>query len=79
MENAFNFVVRVYGTPTTRLIKDAIVLTTDEWDDFGTKCYYHLSFADTNGDRTEIGSVKILQRDPSSGGNGGPLSRTVLP
>jgi predicted ATPase len=79
MEDSINFVVRVYGKPTTRLIKDAIVLTTDDWDDFGTKCYYHLSFADTDGTRTEIGTVKILQTDPSKGGKGEPLSQTILP
>lgn len=79
MGDSINFVVRVYGTQTTRLIKNAILLTTDEWDDFGTKCYYHLSVADEDGHRTEIGSVKILQRDPSKTVKGEPLSRTVLP
>jgi hypothetical protein len=79
MGDSMSFVVRIYGTPPSRPIKNAIVLTTDEWDDFGTKCYYHLSFADDDGDRTEIGSVKILQRDTSKGGKGEPLSRTVLP
>jgi ABC-type phosphonate transport system ATPase subunit len=79
MGDSVNFVVRVYGTPTTRSIKNALVLTTDEWDDFGTKCYYHLSFADTDGTRTEIGTLKILQRDSSKEGRGEPLARTVLP
>jgi hypothetical protein len=79
MGDSVDFVVRVYGKPTTRPIKNAIVLTTDDWDDFGTKCYYHLSFADTDGTRSEIGTVKILQRESSKGDRGEPLSRTVLP
>lgn len=79
MGNPIDFVVRIYGAPATRPVKNAIVLTTDEWDDFGTKCYYHLSFVDEDGDRTEIGTVKILQRDASKQGKGEPISRTTLP
>ncbi len=35
MEGDVHFVVRVYGTPSTRPYTDVFVLTTDKWDDFG--------------------------------------------
>jgi predicted ATPase len=79
MGDSVSFVVRVYRKSIAHTIKNAIVLTTDDWDDFTTKCLYHLSFADIDGARTEIGPVKILQKNPSNGGKGEPLSRTVLP
>jgi len=37
------------------------VLTQDNWDDFGYKTQYHLSYADSNGRVRHVGNVKILQ------------------
>lgn len=38
-------------------------LVTDNWDDFGHKVTFHLSFFDSNGEEHEIGTVKVLQRE----------------
>lgn len=79
MGTPIKFVVRVYGTPATRSVKDVFMLTTDEWDDFGTKCYYHLSYIDPEGVRTEIGTIKILQFANTKSRSRQTLARTVLP
>ncbi|WP_160153770.1 ATP-dependent endonuclease [Microbulbifer sp. ALW1] len=38
-------------------------LTIDSWDDFGTKCSFHLTYHKTKYESVEIGTVKILQKD----------------
>lgn len=38
----------------------SFILTQDNWDDFGYKTQYHLSYADGDGNVTHIGNVKIL-------------------
>src|ERR1017187_2070867 len=71
-------IVRSYGTPIPQSLSDAFILTTDEWDDFGTKCYYHLSYLDSTRASTKIGTVKILQMvEPDASRQ--IVNRTVLP
>jgi len=40
----------------------ACVLTSDTWDDYGTKCKFHLTYHSEDGNTHEIGAVKILQK-----------------
>ena len=78
MSAIVEFYVHVYRSPFPSSLRGLMVLTTDDWDDFGTRSYYHLSFVDEQGKRTDIGSVKILRAVKDSSGRRTPLSRRCL-
>ena len=55
------------GTSLSQVLRDArmghalelLVLTTDNWDDFGHQVQFHLSHVAKNGQETDIGTVKV--------------------
>ncbi len=53
------FIVRKYRESLPK-VKNAFVLTSNAWDDYGTVCLFTLSYIDANGEHKEIGEVKIL-------------------
>ena len=61
--NSFNRAIPAEKSPAVRLV-------TDNWDDYGTKCQFHLSYFDKIGSQIDIGAIKILHWSDS---------RTVLP
>lgn len=46
-------------------ISPSIILTKDNWDDFGYKTYHYLSYITKAGELIDIGSVRILDRNSS--------------
>lgn len=43
-------------------MRQVFLVTTDNWDDYGHKIQFHLSYVDAKGNDTRLGAVKILQR-----------------
>jgi len=50
-----------YRTPLKPFGSPSFSLTTDNWDDFGTQCMFHLKYH-LRVESFEIGSVKIIQK-----------------
>jgi ABC-type branched-subunit amino acid transport system ATPase component len=46
--------------------RSVFILETDNWDDFGHKVNFGMTFIDKDGNKHVIGPVKILQRDRSN-------------
>ncbi|MEI2454761.1 AAA family ATPase [Lysobacter firmicutimachus] len=67
MSKNLKFLVRARQQPVPSSPRPTFVLTTDNWDDYGHKVQFHLSYLDRNGDETRIGAVKILQRTNADG------------
>jgi hypothetical protein len=44
-----------------------LILTTDNWDDYGHQVQFHLSYVDAKGKDHHLGAVKILHRTSSDG------------
>lgn len=55
------------------------VFTTDNWDDYGHKVQFHLSYVDDDGEEHRLGAVKILQRTYADKEPIDVLSTTLLP
>lgn len=54
------------------------VLERDNWDDFGFKTLFHLSYYDRDGKRTEVGGVKIGKKGMNKGSTELPRSFSSL-
>lgn len=59
----------VVGYKAARRIaeRDTCILIQDNWDDFGFKTSFELVYFDTEGDRHDIGAIKILLRGMQGG------------
>jgi ABC-type cobalamin/Fe3+-siderophores transport system ATPase subunit len=55
------------------------LLTTDNWNDFGHQIQFHLSHLALGGLRTEIGTLKVLQRTSAQGQTMSVATTTKLP
>lgn len=62
MPTKLNFLLRAYRQSIPSVPRPAFVLTTDNWDDYGHKVQFHLSYVDAEGSTTRLGPVKILQK-----------------
>lgn len=62
MPSKFKFVVRARRQSIPPSPRPVFVLTTDNWDDYGHRVQFHLSYVDAKGNDTRLGAVKILQR-----------------
>jgi ABC-type branched-subunit amino acid transport system ATPase component len=56
------FCVLARKDPLPRIQLPLFLLTTDNWDDFNHQIQFHLSHLATGGLKTEIGTLKVLQR-----------------
>lgn len=54
-------------SPDSGRLRNAYHLATDSWDDFGFKTLFSLSYYDANGEKLEIGAVKIGKHGMISG------------
>lgn len=70
MPSKFKFLTRARNQAVPRLPRPVFILTTDNWDDYGHKVQFHLSYVDNEGNKTRLGAVKILQR---TSGHGEPI------
>ncbi|WAG77482.1 AAA family ATPase [Metapseudomonas furukawaii] len=61
------FLVRAPRQPIPPSPRPVFVLTTDNWDDYGSKVQFHLSYVDDDGNEDRLGAVKILQRTNADG------------
>lgn len=43
--------------------EDILILYSDNWDDFGYKTLFHVSYFDKDGNKHDIGSIKIYTRE----------------
>lgn len=50
-------------SPQTEDYKNAIVLYDDNWNDFGYRTTFHMTFCDDNGEVKRIGDIKIYYWD----------------
>ena len=50
-------------SPQTEDYKNAIVLYDDNWNDFGYRTTFHMTFCDNNGEVKRIGDIKIYYWD----------------
>ena len=50
-------------SPQTESYKNAIVLYDDNWNDFGYRTTFHMTFCDNNGEVKRIGDIKIYYWD----------------
>lgn len=57
------FLRHVYKTTLRPKSFPCFSLTTNSWDDYGTKCLFYLNYHAADGNTVGIGSVKILQKD----------------
>ncbi len=73
-----NFIVRNKWESVSG-IKNIFVLTKDNWDDFGYKISFYLSFINSKNEIKKIGPLKILQRDVSVKDNCVIIEKTMLP
>lgn len=73
------FLVRGPREALTARPRPFLVLTTDNWDDFGHKVQFHLAYIDKGGVETRLGAVKILQRVSGAGKPVELASTTKLP
>lgn len=55
------FEVKTYGKSLTSKKFPIFSLTTDNWDDYGVKCTFHLRYHENIDSAVKIGEVKILQ------------------
>lgn len=77
MEEDIRFLhVSARGSRTST--RGAFVLTDDNWDDFGSRITFHLSYFDMKDVETQIGAVKIMQSGEESGEPSGYARRPVL-
>lgn len=79
MSSKPEFRVRGRHDPTPRTPRPLFVLTTDNWDDFGHQVQFHLSHVAKNGQETDIGTVKLLQRTSADDKPMTVAKRTELP
>ncbi|MFF3088858.1 AAA family ATPase [Streptomyces nojiriensis] len=68
-----HFIVVETDAPIPAAPRPTAVLETDRWDDFGYRTRYTLTIIDADGERHEIGSVKIADRGMAEHENGGML------
>ncbi|WP_043590471.1 ATP-dependent nuclease [Chromobacterium haemolyticum] len=61
------FLVRTRRQPIPSSPRPVFILTTDNWDDYGHKVQFNLSYVDAEGNDTHLGAVKILQRTSTNG------------
>jgi hypothetical protein len=66
MSPNYRFLVRAHRQPLTGSPRSVLVLTTDNWDDFGHKVQLHLAYIDEGGKEHRIGTVKFLQRESAT-------------
>lgn len=57
------FLRRAYRTTIKPKSFPTFGLTTNSWDDYGTKCLFHLNYYPKPDSVIAIGSIKILQKD----------------
>lgn len=67
MLSKLDFCVLGRNDPSPSMPRPLFLLTTDNWDDFNHQIQFHLSHLATSGLRTEIGTLKVLQRTSSQG------------
>lgn len=67
MPSKLNFLLRAWRQSIPAEPRPVFVLTTDNWDDYGHKVQFHLSYVDAGGSTTRLGPVKILQRTNEDG------------
>lgn len=58
-----NFLVLDRDAAAPRAPRPVFLLRKDNWDDFGHKVYFHLSHVGADQQETEIGPLRILQRN----------------
>ncbi|WP_245423153.1 hypothetical protein [Shewanella frigidimarina] len=56
------FKVKGFNTPLISDVYPVFSLSTDNWDDFGTVCTFHLRYHKSKADVVQIGEIKILQK-----------------
>lgn len=66
MPNRLKFKVLGHRDSIDGIALKTFILRTDNWDDFGNKIQFHLSFLDSDKVEVRLGSVKILQCDTAS-------------
>lgn len=62
MPSKHKFLVRKRGRTVPASPRPVFILTTDNWDDYGHKVQFHLSYVDDKGKENRLGAIKILQR-----------------
>ncbi|WMX58623.1 AAA family ATPase [Peribacillus sp. R9-11] len=68
------FKITGYFRDLNKLIQSTpmVILTTDNWNDYGFKTLFHMKYFDENGKQHEIGDIKILHQSDYD-------SRSLLP
>ena len=61
MANRMRFWVASRGEARKASPRSQLVLSTDNWDDYGHRVTFHLRYFNADGHESEIGSIKILQ------------------
>ena len=64
MSADFQFYFRPRGGSIQRDVSKAFFLTQDNWNDFGSKIQFELSYVNSDLKRTEIGAIKIMRKIP---------------
>ncbi|MGV3581648.1 MAG: AAA family ATPase [Methylophilus sp.] len=59
--------------------REVLVLTTDNWNDYGHNVQFHLAYIDISGNEERIGTVKILHRTNSDSEPVVVEATTILP
>ena len=67
LPSKYNFYVLAYRQRIPSSSSSSFVLRTDNWDDYGNKVQFHLSYIDEDGKESRLGAVKILQRTNADG------------
>lgn len=78
MEQEIRF-LHLSGRGPRSSARGAFVLTDDNWDDFGSRITFVLSYVDRDGNESWIGPVKIMQLDDLASDTSGYARRPVLP
>jgi ABC-type glutathione transport system ATPase component len=73
------FLVAGRRQPVAQSFRSGFILSTDNWDDYGHKVQFHLSYVDGKGKDTLLGAVKILQRMSSDDASVEIAATTKLP
>jgi len=59
------FKVKAYRKPLLTETYPIFSISTDNWDDYGTVCTFHLHYHKSKSEITDIGELKILQKNHS--------------
>lgn len=79
MLSKLKFHVLSINDPSPQAPHALFLLTTDNWDDFSHKIQFHLSHLATDGLRTDIGALKVLQCTSSQDRPMAVATTTILP